>query len=130
PWLDDQLCSLIRLRWPSYLGAVANNWIPAMLMKASVETSQQLREMLAERILVLDGSMGALIMAQKPSEETYRGRRFANHNVLLKNCTDVLTLTQPEMIENIHREYLEAGADIIETCTFNATSFGLSHFNL
>jgi 5-methyltetrahydrofolate--homocysteine methyltransferase len=101
-----------------------------MLMKASPETSQQIQEMLAERILVLDGSMGALIMAQKPSEETYRGSRFAKHDVLLKNCTDVLTLTQPQMIEDIHREYLEAGADIIETCTFNATTLGLSHFNL
>ena len=101
-----------------------------MLMKATVETSQAIHEMLAERILVLDGSMGALIMANKPTEEDYRGTRFAKHDKLLQNCTDVLALTQPRMIEGIHREYLEAGADIIETLTFNATSLGLGHFNL
>jgi 5-methyltetrahydrofolate--homocysteine methyltransferase len=101
-----------------------------MLMKATLETSQQIQEMLAERILVLDGSMGALIMAQRPTEEAYRGSRFAKHDKLLKNCTDVLALTQPQMIEQIHRDYLEAGADIIETLTFNATALGLGHFNL
>jgi 5-methyltetrahydrofolate--homocysteine methyltransferase len=101
-----------------------------MLMKASVETAQSIQEMLAERILVLDGSMGALIMARKPTEADYRGSRFANHDKLLQNCTDVLALTQPQMIEGIHREYLEAGADIIETLTFNANSLSLGHFNL
>jgi 5-methyltetrahydrofolate--homocysteine methyltransferase len=101
-----------------------------MLMKARLETSKQIQEMLAERILVLDGSMGALIMAQRPTEEAYRGSRFAKHDKLLKNCTDVLALTQPQMIEQIHRDYLEAGADIIETLTFNATVLGLGHFNL
>ena len=101
-----------------------------MLMKASVETSQQLQEMLAERILVLDGSMGALIMAQKPTEADYRAGRFEKHDKLLQNCTDVLALTQPQMIQGIHRDYLEAGADIIETLTFNANSLSLGHFNL
>jgi 5-methyltetrahydrofolate--homocysteine methyltransferase len=101
-----------------------------MLMKAKPETSHLIHEMLAQRIVVLDGSMGALIMARKPTEEDYRGSRFASHPNSLKNCTEVLALTQPEMIESIHREYLEAGADIIETLTFIATSLSLAHFGL
>src|SRR3954465_86059 len=99
--------------------------VSTMLMKAKVETSHVIHEMLAQRIVVLDGSMGALIMDRKPSEEDYRGGRFAKHDKLLQNCTDVLALTQPKLIEGIHREYLEAGADIIETLTFGATSFAL-----
>ena len=58
--------------------------------------------------------MGALILSQKPGEETYRGTRFRNHPVLLKNCTEVLALTQPALIEKIHHEYLAAGADILD----------------
>lgn len=101
-----------------------------MLMKAKVESSHLIHEMLAERIVVLDGSMGALIFSRKPSEADYRGSRFAAHDKPLKNCTEVLALTQPDMIEGIHREYLEAGADIIETLTFTANSLSLGHFNL
>ena len=69
--------------------------------------------------MLLDGSMGALIYAYELDEEDYRGERFASHPVDLKNCTEVLVLTQPKIIEDIHRAYLEAGADIIETDTFN-----------
>lgn len=101
-----------------------------MLMKAKVETSHLIHEMLAQRIVVLDGSMGALILARKPSEAEYRGQRFAQHSKALANCTEVLALTQPDMIESIHREYLEAGADIIETLTFTANSLSLAHFDL
>jgi 5-methyltetrahydrofolate--homocysteine methyltransferase len=74
--------------------------------------------------------MGALIYSRQPTEEDYRGSRFLHHPVPLKNCTDVLVLTQPRMIEGIHRAYLEAGSDIIETCTFNATPIGLAEFAL
>ncbi len=69
--------------------------------------------------MLLDGSMGALIYSYELNEEDYRGRRFARHPANLKNCTEVLVLTQPKIIEEIHRAYLEAGADIIETDTFN-----------
>ena len=69
--------------------------------------------------MVLDGAMGSLIYAHEPTEEDYRGARFASHPFDLKNCTEVLVLTQPKLIEEIHRAYLEAGADIIETDTFN-----------
>ena len=72
--------------------------------------------------MILDGSMGALIYTYKLTEEDVRGSRFANHSCHLKNCTEVMVLTQPQMIEEIHRAYLEAGADIIETDTFNSNA--------
>ena len=89
-----------------------------------------LEQLLAERILLLDGSMGALIYSRGPTEEDYRGSRFRGHPGALKNCTDVLVLTQPGLIESIHRAYLDAGSDIIETCTFNASTIGLAEFDL
>ncbi len=89
-----------------------------------------LQELMADRILLLDGSMGALIYSQSPTEETYRGDRFRSHPVSIKNCTEILVLTQPKMIEDIHRAYLDAGSDIIETCTFNANDFSLEEFSL
>jgi 5-methyltetrahydrofolate--homocysteine methyltransferase len=101
-----------------------------MLMSARMSTRAVLEELLAERILLLDGSMGALIFSRKPTEDDYRGERFRQHPVSLRNCTDALVLTQPRMIEDIHRAYLEAGSDIIETCTFNATAIGLAEFAL
>jgi 5-methyltetrahydrofolate--homocysteine methyltransferase len=101
-----------------------------MQLTARMSTQDLLDTLLAERILLLDGSMGALIFSRGPSEEDYQGTRFRQHPVSLKNCTDVLVLTQPRLIEDIHRAYLEAGADIIETCTFNATPFGMADFGL
>src|SRR5271156_6757320 len=99
-------------------------------MMAPVSTRDQLEDLLAERILLLDGSMGALIFSKHPTEEDYRGARFRHHPKELKNCTDILVLTQPKMIEDIHREYLEAGSDIIETNSFNATPIGMTEFVL
>ena len=93
-------------------------------------TRDTLLNLLDDRILLLDGSMGALIMQQGPTEETYRGKRFAGHAVDLKNATDVLCLTQPEMITDIHRKYLEAGSDIIETNTFNANVVSMEEFQI
>src|SRR5262245_24307766 len=101
-----------------------------MLMSAQVSTREALEELLEHRILLLDGSMGAFIYPHGPAEEDYRGARFRNHPKLLKNCTEALVLTQPQLIEEIHRSYLEAGADIIETCTFNATPLALGEFGL
>jgi len=92
--------------------------------------SSRLEEALAERILVLDGAMGSVIYSYEPTEEDYRGARFANHPIKLKNCTEVLVISQPKMIEDIHRAYLEAGADIIETDTFNNNPISLSEFGL
>ena len=91
---------------------------------------EQLEEILDERIVVLDGSMGALIYTYDLNEADFRGQRFARHPVDLKNCTEALVLSQPKIIEDIHRAYLEAGADIIETDTFNGTGISLEEFQL
>lgn len=85
---------------------------------------------MSQRILVLDGSMGALIYSQQPDEAAYRGERFRTHKTSLKNCTEALVLTQPAMIEEIHRAYFEAGSDIVETCTFNGNRLSLEEFGL
>jgi 5-methyltetrahydrofolate--homocysteine methyltransferase len=91
---------------------------------------ERLEELLAERILVLDGGMGSMIYAHHPEEADYRGTRFQNHPVSLKNCTEVMVLTQPKMIEDIHTAYLEAGSDILETDSFNSTRLGMAEFHL
>ncbi len=101
-----------------------------MLISAQTSTREVLETLLAERILLLDGSMGALIYSKKPSEEDYRGERFRSHPKSLANCTEALVLAQPRLIEDIHRAYLEAGADIIETCTFNGNALSLEEFDL
>jgi 5-methyltetrahydrofolate--homocysteine methyltransferase len=85
---------------------------------------------MAERILVLDGAMGTMIQHHKLEEEDYRGERFADWESPLKGMNDLLVLTQPEIITGIHKQYLEAGADIIETNNFNATTSDLLRYNL
>lgn len=89
-----------------------------------------IRELLDQRILVIDGSMGALIMSKEPDEAFYRGERLKDHHVDVKNATDLLVLTQPQLITEIHQEYLDVGADIIETDTFNANIVSLEEFDL
>jgi 5-methyltetrahydrofolate--homocysteine methyltransferase len=87
-------------------------------------------EALDQRILILDGAMGTMVQQFKLQENDYRGTLFANHSTFLKNNNDVLCLTRPDIIGQIHRQYLEAGADIIETNTFNATSISQQDFGL
>jgi len=91
---------------------------------------KSIRDCLNQRILIIDGAMGTMIQRFKPTEETYRGGRFKDWNTELKNNSDILNLTQPGMIDSIHRDYLEAGADIIETNTFAATSIPQADFGL
>ncbi len=93
-------------------------------------TRPDIRELLTERILVIDGSMGALIMSTNPDEAFYRGQRLKDHPIDVKNATDLLVLTQPQLITSIHQQYLDAGADIIETDTFNANIVSLEEFQL
>ncbi|MBL4672301.1 MAG: homocysteine S-methyltransferase family protein [Arenicella sp.] len=92
--------------------------------------SEQIRALMAERILILDGAMGTMIQRHKLEEEDYRGERFADWQSPLKGMNDLLVLTQPEIITGIHKQYLEAGADIIETNNFNATTSDLMRYNL
>ncbi|WP_226661116.1 methionine synthase [Microbulbifer aggregans] len=91
---------------------------------------KQLYAALGERILILDGGMGTMIQQEKLQEADYRGERFADYPSDIKGNNDLLVLTQPDLIERLHREYLEAGADIIETNTFNATRLSQSDYDM
>lgn len=84
--------------------------------------TELLYKVVKERVLLLDGAMGSLIQKHKLEEEDFRGDRFQEHSSPLKGNNDLLSITQPEIIKGIHMQYLEAGSDIIETNTFNATS--------
>ena len=83
-----------------------------------------------ERILILDGAMGTMIQRYKLDEAGYRGTRFKKHGHDLKGNNDLLVLTQPKIISEIHNAYLEAGADILETNTFNAQVISQSDYGL
>ncbi len=85
---------------------------------------------MAERILILDGAMGTEIQKHKLSEEDFRGKLFQEYDVELKGNNDLLTLTKPDLIKNIHQEFVEAGSDIIETNTFNSNSTSQSDYGL
>ncbi|MBC8101155.1 MAG: methionine synthase [Cytophagales bacterium] len=88
------------------------------------------QEALKERILVLDGSMGVLLQSRKLTEADYRGKRFVSHPKDVRNNPDLLNLTRPDVVEAVHDAYLEAGADIVETNTFTATSISQSDYGL
>ena len=85
---------------------------------------------LNSRILVLDGAMGTMIQTYKLEEEDYRGDKFKDHDIPLKGNNDLLSITKPEIIKEIHRGYLNAGADIIETNTFSSTSIAMKDYGL
>ena len=88
----------------------------------------ELRSLLQQRILVLDGAMGTMIQQHDLDEADFRGHRFVDHKQLLKGNNDLLVLTQPQIIRDIHEAFLKAGADIIETNTFNATSISQADY--
>lgn len=92
--------------------------------------TEQIKALMKDRILVLDGAMGTMIQRHKLEEQDYRGERFAEWPSPLKGMNDLLVLSQPELIANIHREYLKAGSDIIETNNFNATPSDLVRYGL
>lgn len=94
------------------------------------DCSGELTVALRERIMVIDGAMGTAIQRDRPDEAGYRGDRFTEWPSALQGNNDLLTLTQPQIIEGIHREYLEAGADILETNTFNANAISLSDYDM
>src|SRR4029077_18505443 len=97
-----------------------------MSRPARASTREVLEDLLSRRILVLDGAMGTMIQAHHLEEEHFRGDRFRDHPKHLKGCNDLLVLTQPQIVEDIHRAYLEAGADILETNTFTANSISMA----
>ncbi|KXW76164.1 methionine synthase [Mycolicibacterium phlei] len=94
------------------------------------DSTEELTAELRQRIMVIDGAMGTAIQRDRPDEAGYRGERFKDWPSDVVGNNDLLTLTQPQIIEGIHREYLEAGADIIETNTFNANAVSLSDYGM
>src|SRR5579871_810453 len=94
------------------------------------DSTAWLREALRRRILVLDGAMGTMIQRHRLKEHQYRGSRFAAHSYDQRGNNDLLSLTQPALISAIHRAYLEAGADIIETNTFNSTAPAMADYGM
>jgi 5-methyltetrahydrofolate--homocysteine methyltransferase len=93
-------------------------------------TKPDIRDLLKERILVLDGAMGTMIQRYKLEEDDFRGERFKNHAHPLKGNNDLLAITRPDVLKAIHVQYLEAGADIIETNTFSGTTIAQADYHL
>jgi len=91
---------------------------------------QSLYDSINKRILVLDGAMGTMIQTYKLEEEDFRGERFKNYKSPLKGNNDLLSISQPKIIEEIHRKYLDAGADILETNTFSSNSISMADYNM
>jgi len=91
---------------------------------------RQLPELLSKRILILDGAMGTMIQNYKLDEAAYRGKRFKDFEYEVKGNNDLLVLTQPQIIREIHEQYLDAGSDIIETNTFNSTSVAMADYHM
>src|SRR6266404_5406227 len=101
-----------------------------MTTNMPTDKSALLSKLMEERILILDGAMGTMIQRYRLSESDYRGACLADHPHDVKGDNDLLVLTKPDVIRAIHDAYLEAGADIIETNTFNATSIAQSDYRL
>src|SRR5215467_5515140 len=98
-------------------------------MKAFKHNAETLEQLLRSRIVILDGPMGTMIQTFKLDESGYRGQ-FKDHPAELKGNNDLLNLTQPDIIRTIHRQYLRAGSDIIETNTFNANAISMSDYKM
>jgi len=95
-----------------------------------LENIFELKSTLQKRIVIIDGAMGTALQAHNLQEADYRGSEFADHPKPLRQNADVLNITQPAIVEAIHTEYLEAGADIIETNTFNSNTFSMAEYGL
>ncbi len=94
------------------------------------DKTTQLKSLMQQRILILDGAMGTMIQSYKLEEEDYRGERFRSHPCDVKGNNDLLSLTRPDIIKAIHAAYFEAGADIVETNTFNSTSIAMADYQM
>ena len=101
-----------------------------MLKSAPATTQEVLEEILAERIMILDGAMGTMIQTYNLDEDDFRGDQFRDHPKPLKGNNDLLSITRPDVIAGIHRAYLDAGADIIETNTFNSNKITMVNYGL
>src|SRR5438309_898770 len=99
-------------------------------MASAISVRERLDRLFQQRIVIFDGSMGVMLQHKGLSDEDFRGERFRNHPQPLRNNSDVLCLTQPEIVSQVHREYLDAGADIITTNTFTATRVSQADYGL
>jgi 5-methyltetrahydrofolate--homocysteine methyltransferase len=99
-------------------------------MNRGEQIRAELTTLMRQRILLLDGAMGTMVQARKLTEADYRGREFAQHGKDLRLNNEVLNLAQPQIIEEVHRGYLDAGADIIETNTFNGNAVSMAEYGL
>ena len=111
-------------------GPSARAPLPAITSSARAQRAATLEHALKDRILVLDGAMGTMIQACRLGENDFRGERFADYPSPLKGANDLLSLTRPDVIREIHEGFLVAGADIVETNTFNATSISMADYGL
>ena len=91
---------------------------------------EEIQKIIKDKILVLDGAMGTMIQQYKFTEEDYRGEKFKDFHISVKGNNDMLSITQPEAIREIHAKYLEAGADIIETNTFSSTTIAMADYEM
>ena len=98
--------------------------------KNVVDRTAEIERILEERVMVLDGAWGVMLQDLRLSEAEFRGERFARHDHEIRGCIDALSLSRPDIITDVQRQYLDAGADILTTNTFTATRFGLSEFGL
>ena len=99
-------------------------------IRSRAERLRELEPLLRHRILVLDGAMGTMIQSYRLAERDYRGARFGDHPVDLRGNNDLLCLTQPDIIREIHTAYLDAGADFLETNSFNATAISMADYRM
>ena len=90
----------------------------------------KIENLLKERILVIDGAMGTMIQRHALTEDDFRGERFKDHRYPLKGNNDILSITRPDIIKDIHRQYFAAGADIVETNTFSGTTIAQADYHL
>ncbi|NUN93498.1 MAG: homocysteine S-methyltransferase family protein, partial [Verrucomicrobiae bacterium] len=96
----------------------------------SLDSGDRLRALFRERIVILDGAMGTMIQARRLDETAYRGAEFLHHPVDLKGNNDLLAITRPALIEEIHAAFLAAGADLVETNTFNANRISMADYRM
>jgi len=119
----------------AFFRALAQWWFPVSFPSLpypveSYTRGSEFARLLSQRIMILDGAMGTMIQQHKLAEADFRGKRFAGHATDVKGNNELLSLTRPDIIEGIHREYLLAGADVIETNTFGATSIAQGDYGL
>ena len=99
-------------------------------MAVKVSVRERLDRLFKQRIVIFDGSMGVMLQKRGLSDAEFRGERFKDHPTALRNNSDILCLSQPEMVTKVHLDYLEAGADIITTNTFTATAVSQADYGL